>query len=84
MNLMLDTKQYPLLLEKIQGVPVVMYKTDEMETFSKAELIELKRLVKLDEVILRTNAGIDLHTREGNKYQGVEVQRVRYDDIKDY
>ncbi len=84
MELNLDTKQYPLLLEEIQGVPVIMYKTDEMETFSKAELIALKSLVNLDEVILRTNAGIDLHSKEGNKYQGVEVQRVRYDDIEDY
>lgn len=59
-------------------LPVVYYLTEGIESIEKADLVVLKMLVGSECLQLRTNAGVDLHSSEGNIYKGVEVIKVPY------
>lgn len=70
--------KYPFYLE-IEPLckPVVVYRTDEIEVISKADLVALKILVGHQEIILKTCAGVELHSAEGDVYKGVKIERLK-------
>jgi len=59
------------VLMNMKGEYTVTYKTEELEIFSKKDLLKLKRDIG-KEFTLETNAGVDLHSSE-ESYLGIKV-----------
>lgn len=69
---------------RIDGIVnfAVCYYTEEIESISRSQLDEIIDAYKLSreyKINLYTNAGVDLHTSEKNKYKSITINRLNYE-----
>tara|TARA_R110000782_G_scaffold176914_1_gene267865 strand:- start:131 stop:415 length:285 start_codon:yes stop_codon:yes gene_type:complete len=65
------------------GIYVLYYLTEEIETVTKDILKYLSETIDHDKITFITNAGVDIHSTEDDIIYGIRVHKARYDDMVD-